>query len=117
MAMTDSFNIQSSPLVFNTQKVLSREHIKDTKGLFNKRETGIYNSLLTGHGCERDFDKGEYQTKYNLTICQKEKNDKILNPKYKIKENWKEPQKEIGDNSDWDLGSINSSKKFDKIET
>ena len=31
MAMTDSFNIKSSPLVFNTQKALSREHIKDIK--------------------------------------------------------------------------------------
>ena len=31
MAMTYSFNIRSSPLVFNTQKALSREHIKDIK--------------------------------------------------------------------------------------
>ena len=64
MAMTDAFNIKSSPLVFNTQKTLSREHIKDTKGLFNMRQTE-FNSLLT-HGCQRDFDKGEYQTIYNF---------------------------------------------------
>ena len=74
MAMTYSFNIRSSPLVFNTQKALSREHIKDTKGLFNKKENGIYNSFLTYHGCQRDFDKGEYQTMYNLTISQKREN-------------------------------------------
>ena len=39
MAITDGFNIKSSPLVFNIQKTLSREHIKNTKGLFNMRET------------------------------------------------------------------------------
>jgi hypothetical protein len=39
MAITDGFNIKSSLLVFNTQKTLSREHIKDIKGLFNMRET------------------------------------------------------------------------------
>ena len=39
MAITDGFNIKSSLLVFNTQKTLSREHIKNTKGLFNMRET------------------------------------------------------------------------------
>ena len=39
MAITDGFNIKSSPLVFNTQKTLSREHIKDIKGFFNMRET------------------------------------------------------------------------------
>ena len=120
MAMTDGFNIKSTPLVFNTQRALSREHIKDTKGLFNTRQTGIYNPLLTGHGCQRDFNKTEYQTMYNLTISQKEKTDKILHPKYKIKENWMEPPKEIRDNTDWGFRNYkivgDCSKKFDKIE-
>ena len=58
---------------------------------------------------------------YNLTISQKEKTDKILSPKYKIKENWMEPPKEIKDNTDWGFRNYkivgDCSKKFDKIET
>jgi hypothetical protein len=40
--------MKSNPLVYNTQKILSNNHINDTKGLFNTRQTGIYNPLRLG---------------------------------------------------------------------
>ena len=120
MQMTEGFNMKSNPLVYNTQKILSNNHINDTKGLFNTRQTGIYNPLLTGHGCQKNFNKGDYQTMYNLTMSYRDKTDKILNPKYKVNNYWMKPVNDVKDQSDWGFRKYkivgDCSKKFDKIE-
>ena len=89
-------------IIEETQKKLGRAHIQDNEGIYNNEEKGIKNYLLMGHGCQNRFQKTEYASMYDLTISRKEKTDKILDPHYKIVEDFKPYPKKSPDFGDWD---------------
>ena len=88
-------------IIEETQKRLGRAHIQDNVGIFNIDEKGINNYLLMGHGCQKRFQKTEYASMYDLTMSRKEKTDKILDPHYKIVEDFKPYPKVDRDYVDW----------------
>ena len=88
-------------IIEETQKKLGRAHIQDNMGIYNNEEKGIKTYLLMGHGCQNRFQKTEYASMYDLTMSRKEKTDRILDPHYKIVEDFK-PYPKIGpDFVDW----------------
>ena len=90
-------------IIEETQKRLGRAHIQDNVGIFNIDEKGINNYLLMGHGCQKNFQKAEYASMYDLTMSRKEKTDKILDPHYRIVGDFKEYPKPNPDFVDWDF--------------
>jgi hypothetical protein len=88
-------------IIEQTQKNLGLAHIQDNLGIFNDQEKGIKNYLKMGHGCQNRFQKTEYASMYDLTISKKEKTDKILDPHYRIVNEYKEFPKASPDFVDW----------------
>lgn len=103
------------------QKLLCKYHIKDTNGLLYTRNQGLSPNLLFGHGDQRNFNKTEYATTYQLTMSQKEKTDTIYNPKYKVNKTYMRPMSAQFDRSDWPYRKYkiydDFTKTFDKTTT
>lgn len=103
-------------LMKQTQSRLSELHLKDTTGVLNTKDTGIKGNLLFGHGMNvtKDFYKNEFTTTNVLAYDERERTDKFLDPKYKIKNNYHFPPKMEYDHSDWDFRKYRKSNEFSK---
>lgn len=105
-------------IIDEIQKKLRFANVKDSDGIFNSNQTGINNYLLMGHGCQKNFQKTEYASMYDLTMSRKEKTDKILDPHYKIVGDFKEYPGVNPDYTDWDFRKYKIkgefTNKFDK---
>lgn len=99
----------------NIQKSLNENHIKDTSGIFNIKKEGLANHLLFGHSPNQEgFKKNDYATTYHLTMSNKERTDKIFNPKYHINEPQQKPINQRYDTSDWNFRNYKTYDDFTK---
>lgn len=107
--------IYDTKLIDETQKVLSQTNMKDAAGVLVTKDYGLKGNLFFGHGKPtNDFYKNEYATTNQLAYQEREKTDKFLNPKYKIKNNFKfQPKKEY-DNKDWNFRNYRHYDRFTK---
>jgi hypothetical protein len=96
------------------QGMLSKYHIKDTNGIMYTTNSGLNHKLLFGHGNQKDFNKNEYATTYQLTLGDKEKIDKILDPHYKTTKTYQRPQSAKFDDRDWEFRKYKIYEDFTK---
>lgn len=102
----------------DAQQDLMQSHVTDMNGIFNTTN-GVKPRLIYGHGpCQKKFTKGDYATMYDLTLCRKEKTDKVLNPKYKLVKDFQHQPNPNPDKTDWNFRNYKImgefTRKFDK---
>lgn len=112
------FQDANEEIIDETQKLLSKSHVTDARGLFNVGESGINNYLLMGHGCQKRFQKTDYASMYDLTMSRKERTDRVLDPHYKIIGDFYPYEKASPDFTDWGFRKYKIrgefTNKFDK---
>lgn len=109
-------NVMYDPrLIDETQKSLANSHLQDTTGVLYIKDSGLRSNLVFGHGkTTKDFYKNEYASVNQLSYDVKERTDKFLNPKYKVKNNFMFQPKKQFDDKDWTFRNFKIYQEFTK---